>query len=237
MIALNEFINKYLSVTVGYPTDNDYPGECLPIVKRYIKECFDIDPPPSGTNSAYGYWSNFPDPLSTKFIKVPIVESDPQRGDIPIWAPTSNNKSGHIDIFLSKTGDTSFMGFDQNWGGKKAHLQQHDYAGLVGFLRPKSIIADMGRIASPQDWLSRNGVDAYKDTNGNPIEVQAAISMLESATKSIVEKNKEIESLKEQITELQGQTEPTVDLELQTKVERLRNAYHELSNAADDLDI
>ena len=66
MISLQEFLTKYLGQSKGYP-DGSYVGECLSIVKLYIKECFGINPPPSGTNSAYGYWSNFPSPLDTVF--------------------------------------------------------------------------------------------------------------------------------------------------------------------------
>jgi len=63
MKTLEQFLSDYLGKSKGYPDDNSYKGECLSIYKIYIKECFGINPPPSGTNSAYGYWSNFPNPL------------------------------------------------------------------------------------------------------------------------------------------------------------------------------
>lgn len=62
MKTLEQFLSDYLGKSKGYP-EGSFVGECLSIVKIYIKECFGINPPPSGTNSAYGYWSNFPNPL------------------------------------------------------------------------------------------------------------------------------------------------------------------------------
>lgn len=137
MISLEEFIVKYDGKTKGYPNDSSYQGECLSIVKLYIKECFGINPPPSGSNSAYGYWSNFPDPLGSVFTKVPNTPTGvPQRGDIPIWEPTASNTYGHINIFLE--GDANqFTGFDQNFYGRHAHKQKHNYNNVVGWLHPR----------------------------------------------------------------------------------------------------
>mgnify|MGYP001584491641 CR=1 FL=1 len=86
---LDEFINRYQDQQKGYPTDNEFKGQCLSICKIYIKEVFGINPPPSGSNSAFGYWSNFPQLLPTKFVKISRTAVNfPQKGDIPIWKPT-----------------------------------------------------------------------------------------------------------------------------------------------------
>ena len=130
-MTLDEFIKKYQGQAIGY---NGYVGECLSLVKQYIKEVFGIEPPPSGTNSAYGYWSNFPNPLPTIFDKVD--SGIPQKGDIVIWKPTAGNPYGHIAIFIEGD-DKSVRSFDQNWGGKQAHIQNHSYASVVGWLHPK----------------------------------------------------------------------------------------------------
>jgi len=133
---LQGFISKYQGKTKGYPTDNDYQGECLSIVKLYIKEVFNINPPPSGSNSAYGYWSNFPSPLNTVFKKVAYSPGlIPQPGDIPIWNTKVGNGYGHIDVVVD-AGRNNFTGFDQNWGGRHAHLVTHDYSNIVGWLTP-----------------------------------------------------------------------------------------------------
>jgi len=134
---VDDFMSKYQGQTKGYPNDASYGGECLSIVKLYIREVFGIDAPPSGSNSAYGYWSNFPNPLSTIFEKVQNTPTGvPEKGDIPIWNTSTGGGYGHIDIFI--TGDVNaFTGFDQNWGGRQAHLQPHDYSNVVGWLRPR----------------------------------------------------------------------------------------------------
>ena len=133
---IDEFVEKYKGKTVGYP-EGSYVGECLSLCKLYIKEIFGIDPPPSGSNSAYGYWTNFPNPLPTVFDKVQnTLTAVPQKGDIPIWNTSVGGGYGHIDIFVS--GDVNaFTGFDQNWNGRQAHLQSHDYTNIVGWLKVK----------------------------------------------------------------------------------------------------
>ena len=136
-MTLQSFIDKYTGQTKGYPTDKNYNGECLSIVKLYIKECFGISPPPSGSNSAYGYWSNFPSPLDTVFEK---VANDPKlvplAGDIIIWNTKVGNGYGHIAIFVSGS-VSEFVSFDQNYYGRQAHLQKHGYNNVVGWLTPK----------------------------------------------------------------------------------------------------
>src|SRR3990167_7915539 len=143
-IKVGGFVKKYEGQTLGYP-EGSYVGQCLSLVKVYIKEVFGINPPPSGSNSAYGYWANFPAPLGEVFEKVPIYyhKNGPLfTGCIPIWDNNAGNGSGHIDIFLEGN-DKSFTGFDANWGGTKAHKQSHDYTNIVGWLAPKVTVPDI----------------------------------------------------------------------------------------------
>ena len=138
-MTYKEFVKKYQGKTKGYPNDNSYKGECLSIVKLYIKECFGISPPPSGSNSAYGYWSNFPSPLGTIFEKVKNTSNGvPNNGDIIIWNTNVGNGHGHIDIFVEGNVN-GFTGFDQNWQGRQAHLQNHNYKNVLGWLKPKTM--------------------------------------------------------------------------------------------------
>lgn len=134
-MTLDQFISKYMGKTVGYP-DGQYVGECLSLVKWYCKDVFNFDPPPSGSNSAYGYWSNFPAPLSTYFTKVANTpDGVPKRGDIIIWDTNAGGGYGHIAIFLEGTA-SSFKSLDQNWNGKQTHEQGHYYTNVVGWLTP-----------------------------------------------------------------------------------------------------
>jgi len=136
MKTLDQFIKDYLGKTIGYPTNSDFNGECLSLAKQYIKECFGFNPPPSGTNSAYGYWSNFPSPLGQYFVKVSNTPTGvPKRGDLVIWNTNAGNGYGHIAIFLEGTA-SSFKSLDQNWNGRETHVQGHYYTNVVGWLTP-----------------------------------------------------------------------------------------------------
>ena len=137
---VDAFFSKYQGQTKGYPTDGQYNGECLSIAKLYIKEVFGFDPPSSGVNSAYGYWTNFPSPLGDYFDKVENTPTGvPSKGSIPIWnAKLAGSKGyGHIDIATGGGDTNNFVGMDQNWGGKQFHRQSHDYTNLYGWLTPK----------------------------------------------------------------------------------------------------
>jgi hypothetical protein len=138
---VDAFINKYINQTKGYPTDNDYRGECLSIVKIYMKELWGFNPPSSGVNAAYGYWTNFPAPLGTYFTKYPNakVADVPEKGDVVIWksALAGSDGRGHIAIATGKGDTNSFEVFGQNWGGKHGHHTTHNYLNVYGWLKPK----------------------------------------------------------------------------------------------------
>lgn len=142
MITLDEFLKKYLGNTWGYP-DTLYLGECLSIVKRYIKECFGISPPSSGTGSAYGYWTNFPSPLGTVFEKVENT-SDliPQKGWIALWKPWEGNPHGHISIVADGSTTGTLKNWAANWTSKTFQLESNRYTNVVGFLKPKLLVND-----------------------------------------------------------------------------------------------
>jgi uncharacterized protein YjbJ (UPF0337 family) len=107
----------------------------------YIKECFGIDPPPSGTNSAYGYWSKFPNPLGTVFHKVENT-SDliPKEGWIAIWKPWTGNSYGHIAIVDEGSTKTVLVNDAQNWTSKVFQKEKTSYKNVVGYLVPNVII-------------------------------------------------------------------------------------------------
>ena len=144
MKTLEQFLSDYLGKSKGYPDDNSYKGECLSICKLYIKECFGINPPASGSGSAYGYWSKFPNPLGEVFEKV--LNTDdliPQKGWIAIWKPWSTNQYGHIAIVAEGCTTSTLKNYAQNWTSKVFQLESNKYTHIIGFLKPKSIINDM----------------------------------------------------------------------------------------------
>lgn len=143
-VELDEFLDKYLGKIKGYPTDDQYKGECLSIVKLYIKECFGINPPPSGTNSAYGYWTNFPNPLGEKFEAIlNLDDTIPEKGWVAIWKPWKGNPSGHIAICANGSTLKTLKNWAQNWTSKTFQLESNRYTNVVGYLKPKCIIPSM----------------------------------------------------------------------------------------------
>ena len=139
MISLDEFIDKYKGKSVGYPNDNYFKGECLSLVKWYIKEVFGIDPPASGCNGARCYWSIFPSPLDSIFEKVPNrPDLVPKKGWVAVWDGSVGGGAGHIGIVADdKATKSTFNSFDSNWGSKTAQIVTHNYNNVYGFLVPK----------------------------------------------------------------------------------------------------
>ena len=139
MISLDEFIEKYKGKSVGYPNDNYFKGECLSLVKWYIKEVFGIDPPASGCNGARCYWSIFPSPLDSIFEKVPNTPNlVPKKGWVAVWDGSVGDGAGHIGIVADdKATKSTFNSFDSNWGSKTAQIVTHNYNNVYGFLVPK----------------------------------------------------------------------------------------------------
>lgn len=132
---VDQFIERYSGKQIGFP-DNQYMGECLSLVKQFIKEYYLIAPPASGCNGARCYWSMFPSPLNTVLRKVPNTpDLVPKKGWIAVWNEKTGGGSGHIGIVVSATQST-FTSFDQNWGGRHAHLVAHNYDHVDGFLVP-----------------------------------------------------------------------------------------------------
>lgn len=192
-----DFLAKYLGGTWGYPTQNDYLGECLSLVKWYIKECFKFSPPASGTGGAYGYWSVFPNPLGTYFNKVENTPTGvPKQGDIIIWNTNVGGGHGHISIFDS--GDVNqFISCDQNYYGKQAHLQKHNWTNVVGWLTPKGVItSDTQEI----DQLKKKITDLETELDDKRKQISNYVLQVEGLTSDVKNLNIELSEEKAHYT-------------------------------------
>jgi len=196
MISLDEFIKKYIGGSWGYPDNNSYRGECLSATKLYIEECFGISPPASGSGSAYGYWSNFPNPLGTVFEKVGNTDTlIPQKGWIGIMKPWDSNPYGHIFIVADGSTKSICKNYAQNWTSRVFQLESNKYTYIVGFLKPKNVI-----INDMTDEQKRILDFIGTRTEG---EVRQAFGALQD----LPNLNKEIESLKASQSSLEGRIE------------------------------
>lgn len=232
MITLDEFLKKYLGGSWGYPDNNLYRGECLSVCKLYIKECFGINPPASGTNSAYGYWSNFPSPLGTVFEKVENTDTlIPEKGWIVIWKPWDTNKYGHIAIVADGCTTGTLKNYAQNWTSKIFQLESNRYTNVVGFLKPKVISSDENMTEEEKrilQFLSEQGANEGKvreafgaladlpKLNKENLTLKSLSENLASKVKELAEQlaeeqrsgaiwQKEISSAKKQVQKLEGE--------------------------------
>lgn len=191
-MTLDDFLNKYLGQSKGYPDDSQYKGECLSAVKLYIKECFGILPPPSGTNSAYGYWSNFPNPLGEKFEKVLNTdELIPEKGWIAIWKPWEANQYGHIAIVADGSTTSILKNYAQNWTSKTFQLESNRYTNVIGFFKPKET-----NIMTEEEKRILAFINEKKLTEG---QIREAVGYLLDGT--VARQNEEIAGLKATISE------------------------------------
>jgi uncharacterized coiled-coil protein SlyX len=192
-MTLDNFLDNLLGESWGYPDNNSFKGECLSIVKIYIKECFGINPPPSGTNSAYGYWTNFPNPLGTVFEKVENTpELIPEKGWIAIWKPWEANPYGHIAICANGSTTGTLKNWAQNWTSKVFQLESNRYTNVVGYLKPKCIIPIM-----TED--EKRILEFVKEKNLTEGQIREAIGWL--FDKTVARQEEEIKGLKATISD------------------------------------
>lgn len=201
MSFTQDFIKKYQGKDIGFPTVNDYKNECLSLVKVYIQERYGIYPPASGCNAARCYWSLFPDPLGTVMRLVSnTADVIPKEGWIPVWNGNVGAGDGHISIVSDNNATLSrFNSFDANWGGKQAHIVDHDYNNVEGFLVPKEENMSTELNACMADRLKfwRERDEALEKLK---LEVQAhkkTVTQLDEAKQDIARLNNELESCSE----------------------------------------
>jgi len=223
MSFTTDFVNKYEGEVVGFPNDDDYPGQCLSLAKVYIQERYGIYPPASGCGSARCYWSLFPDPLGTVLKLVSnTIDVIPKEGWIAVWNATQSNEYGHIGIVLEGATQTGFRSFDSNWGSKTAQIVSHDYNNVAGFLAPKEEeMADMYKGFDLDNKESmRVAVDVLvRVQNGEFVDkpvhtkiVEELDSTKEELSKTKQELDKEIQEHKKTIVKLDEVKQDVRDL-------------------------
>lgn len=128
MVNLDEFLKTYDGKYVESGGSSSALNQCTDLANQYIIDVLDREPI---------LWTNADDfpAKATEFCDFypNTPESIPERGDLIIWGLGSY---GHISIFLEGDART-FRSFDQNYpSGTPAHIQEHNYSGVIGYLRP-----------------------------------------------------------------------------------------------------
>ena len=138
MKSYEEFIKE----VDGTSFDEDHVSgiQCVDLIKKYLKECFEIDVP-LGFGNAIDYYNEFNNKnlLKNNFEKIPNTPSFiPKKGDIMVWNEKRGKGAGHVAI-CTGIGDTkNFYSYDLNWNGsKKVKEVKHDYKNVLGVLRKK----------------------------------------------------------------------------------------------------
>jgi len=234
MKTLEQFLSDYLGKSKGYPDDNSYKGECLSICKLYIKECFGINPPVSGSGSAYGYWSNFPNPLGERFEKV--LNTDdliPQKGWIAIWQPWASNQWGHISIVADGSTKIICKNWAQNWTSRTFQLESNRYTNIIGFLKPKSIINDMtDNEKTILGLINDNGITEGDIRWVVDLKAKQTVPKLE---KKVSDLETEISQIKEQLVELTEKYNNN-EKELKSYQTSLTTANQMIENISEELE-
>ena len=112
--------------------------QCVDLIKLGMKEMWNI-PYFSFGGSAKNLWENFNaiPQLKNNFTRIKNTpDFIPQKADICVWNGNVGNGDGHCAWGMDGDKDV-FYSFDQNWSGKAAHRQIHNYKNFYGVLRKK----------------------------------------------------------------------------------------------------
>lgn len=133
-MTLNDFLLKY-KVGNSYGYNGTYVGQCVSLVKNYIKEVLGTSPQSIG--DAKYYWLK----RNSSYIQsifIPIANTPsfiPKAGDVFV---RTSGTYGHIGIVLKATTDY-FYTIEQNYNGCKVvkNIKHTDW-NYINFLRPKN---------------------------------------------------------------------------------------------------
>lgn len=183
-MTLDDFINLYTGLYVDF--DKIYPNQCMDLVHLYKYICLGIhDKTTLSAPTAAQVWNlNYPQ-LFDKIVNAP--NNCPLRGDIIIWG-TKIGPAGHIGI-VNNANVNSLESFDANWPvGSNPHLVEHNYTGVLGWLRFK------GNLPSGENL--ENMALQISELKSSLNTLQAKYNELEDKyAKDMAEKQLHIESL------------------------------------------
>lgn len=134
-MTFDKFLNTY-KVGKSYDYNNTgYKGQCVSLIKLYIKEVLGVTPQSIG--DAKYYWLNRnSDYIKKNFTAIANTPSFvPQKGDIFV---RTSGTYGHVGIVLDATAKY-FNTIEQNAGGSKVvSKEKHTDWSNIHFLRPKN---------------------------------------------------------------------------------------------------
>lgn len=140
----DEFIIKWNGRTIDF--DGSFGAQCMDLYRQYVQDVLGCPQSPP-VDGAAAVWTTYLTQYFTRLDNTPT--GVPQKGDIVIWNRNVGYGFGHIAVF--DHGDVmSFTSFDQNWGTVACHLQRHDYANVLGWIRFKTAPTDYKKLYEEQ---------------------------------------------------------------------------------------
>lgn len=135
-MQIKTFFEAYEGLWVEFRSiaNPDTRDQCTDLFLVYNREVVGA---PTIYGNASDYWTNYPTEFYDKIPNTPT--GVPKLGDVMIWGNTYG-PYGHIAVCTDIADTNTFTSFDQNDPLKSpCHYQLHTYAGLLGWLRPKSL--------------------------------------------------------------------------------------------------
>jgi hypothetical protein len=162
MVTLQQFINAWNGKMI--PSRGGITGQCVSMVQHWAEDQGVTGTPVFPVAAA----KDMPGTRKDFFDWIPNTPTGvPQAGDIVVWG-TQVGQWGHTAIFIDGNA-SSFRSFDQNWPvGSAAHIQAHNYNGVLGWLRLKKAAQPQGVIMDTDDgrWLYRTGLFREAENDG-----------------------------------------------------------------------
>lgn len=203
-MLFQDFMQKY-KVGHSYGYNGGYNGECVSLVKNFIKDVLGVKPQSIG--NAKEYWLKRDCEYIKSIFKPLEAGKTPKRGDLFIRV---SGVYGHIGIVVSATAK-EFKTFEQNFGGcRKVEERTHSYSDDVHFLRPKDrknvvyvpeIKTGVYKLADVRGlykgWGTSTGYVMYNDLTKDGkahATKKTGRAILKSGTKVTIEKTKRLSS-------------------------------------------
>lgn len=137
MITIDQFFQQWNGK--GADFDGAYGFQCMDLAEFYNRDV--VGAPRIGGN-AIDAWNRY---SPQHYNKIPNIANEPtnypQKGDLVVWGqyPGLTGPFGHIGICKSAN-NYAFVSFDQNWPvNSLPHFQNHNFNGVIGWLRPKVV--------------------------------------------------------------------------------------------------
>ncbi len=176
-MTLDEFTTKWNNKPVDF--DGIYPNQCMDLMHQYIYEVLGFtDKSYLAAPAAKDVYLRFPNISgSQQFTQIGNTpDGIPHKGDLVFWGDQVG-QYGHVSIFIE--GDINqFKSFDANWPvNSLCHFQNHNYNGVLGWFRPKSIPVDIP-IASNQTFNDQTKIPAALLNWSEDLEIQQIRGLL-----------------------------------------------------------